>query len=165
MTQPSLIDHASKAVPVSSALAIVPANTVCNWEDEVKKWTEKLDKKLRTYSLRKIDKSFRQDEIEKWNREGGVLFLTDALFLRFCKYIVQHAQPQVIVLDEAHTMLKHSANRTAKELSKIETKRRLLLTGTPLQNNVTEYFQLINYVRPGVIEDAQTEQQFDKSYR
>jgi SNF2 family DNA or RNA helicase len=50
-------------------------------------------------------------------------------------------------------------------LSKIQTKRRILLTGTPLQNNTTEFFQLIQFARPGEIPDAQSEKQFEKVYR
>jgi transcriptional regulator ATRX len=166
MSQPCIPSKQSGAlVPLSSALVIVPANTVSNWEDEVKKWTGNIDHPLNVRSLRKFDKSFRQDEIEKWKTEGGVMFLTDALFLKFASFIIQKAQPQILVLDEAHTMLKHSKNATAKALCKIITQRRILLTGTPLQNNVTEYFQLINYVRPGVIEDAPTEHDFDRLYR
>lgn len=166
MSHPCLLSDKGRYSPVSRALVLVPANTVKNWEDEIRKWTANIDTPLRTCSLSKFSKHFRPEELEKWQREGGVLFLTDRLFLQgYSSYIVNHAQPDMIFLDEAHTMLKHSKNKIAKELKKIRTKRRVLLTGTPLQNNPTEYFQLIDYVRPGAVRDATTEQDFEKVYR
>jgi SNF2 family DNA or RNA helicase len=161
MTLPCLLNADGSRAPVKSVLALIPANTVGNWEDEVTKWTGHLDKPLRTCSLRKFSKDFRQGEIEKWQKEGGVLFMTAGLFLLHGDFIVEQPahQPQVLIIDEAHTLLKNSHNKIAKMLDKIQTKRRILLTGTPLQNNATEFFQnkLINFVRPGVIPGAPTE--------
>mmetsp|Transcript_8760 Transcript_8760/g.17578 ORF Transcript_8760/g.17578 Transcript_8760/m.17578 type:complete len:204 (+) Transcript_8760:377-988(+) len=164
MNQPCLFSK-GKTRPVSHVLVLVPANTVQNWENEVQKWTAVLDKPLRTSSLRKISKDFRQIELERWQREGGVLFLTGSLFLGYCSFLVNQAQPDMVFIDEAHTLPKHSQNKTAKELRNLDTKRRVLLTGTPLQNNPTEYFQLIDFVRPGAIADAKTEQDFEQAYR
>eukprot|EP00977_Amphora_coffeiformis_P020487 scaffold8306_cov171-Amphora_coffeaeformis.AAC.4 len=164
MNQPCLFSK-GKTRPVSHVLVLVPANTVQNWENEVQKWTAVLDKPLRTSSLCKISKDFRQIELERWQREGGVLFLTGSLFLGYCSFLVNQAQPDMVFINEAHTLPKHSQNKTAKELRNLDTKRRVLLTGTPLQNNPTEYFQLIDFVRPGAIADAKTEQDFEQAYR
>ena len=164
MTQPCLASPNGATKPVSTALVLVPANTVSNWEDEVKKWTGNLDKHLQTYSLRKVTRDFRETEIEKWGREGGVLFVTDQLFLNHYKSIVD-CQPEILCLDEAPTMIKNSKNKVAQKLQTISSKRRLLLTGTPLQNNTTEFYELIQFVRPGAIADAKNKQEFEQVYR
>lgn len=135
--------------------------------DELEKWTANLDQSIRSLSLPSISSSFRADEVKKWQKEGGVLILTDALFRQkeLNQIILKGKQPDVLVIDEAHTMLKHSKNQISKGLREIQTKRRILLTGTPMQNNTTEYFQLIEFVRPGAIPGAKCEKEFEAEYR
>lgn len=73
-------------------------------------------------------------------------------------------EAEILCLDEAHTMLKKADNKTFKTLQRIKTKRRILLTGTPLQNNVTEYYQMVNYAHEGVI-GVKSEAEFNRKYR
>ena len=123
---------------------------------------------MRSYSLRKVSKDYRTSEIESWQRKGGVLFSTEDLFLRHKDSFFDpraRCGAEILVLDEAHTMIKNAKCKIAKELRRVRTKRRILLTGTPLQNNVTEFFQLVHFVRPGAIPDAKSEAEFEKNYR
>lgn len=91
--------------------------------------------------------------------------MTDSLFIKHSGALLGRNQPDVLVLDEAHAMIKHSKNKCSKILRQMTTERRILLTGTPLQNNVTEYFQLIDCVRPGAIPGVQSEKDFEIKYR
>ena len=59
--------------------------------------------------------------------------------------------PDVIVLDEAHTMLKNSGTSIFKALNSTQTKLRLCLTGTPLQNKLSEYYLMASWTRPGLL--------------
>merc|ERR1719400_1294680 len=54
-----------------------------------------------------------------------------------------------IVYDEAH-MLKNMASQRYEQLMKIRGRRKLLLTGTPLQNNLVELMSLLIFVMPGM---------------
>ena len=95
---------------------------------------------IKVYNLSTFEKDSRRQVILKWKRQGGVLLLGDQMFLRLCKKkekIDEKARdylqkPDILVVDEAHTMVK-STGDTAKALAKVQTKRRILLTGTPFQ--------------------------------
>merc|ERR1711872_782921 len=54
-----------------------------------------------------------------------------------------------VVFDEAH-MLKNMASQRYEQLMKIRCSRKLLLTGTPLQNNLIELMSLLIFVMPGI---------------
>ena len=74
---------------------------------------------------------------------------------------LQAPGPDVIVLDEAHNMLKNSNNEVFKALKGVETSRKICLTGSPFQNNLLEYFYMIEYVRPGLLG---SEKDFQKKF-
>ena len=60
----------------------------------------------------------------------------------------------LIAFDEAHK-LKNSESVTVKLARKLKSKRRLLLTGTPLQNNVMELWSLLNFMMPDIFSDSE----------
>jgi transcriptional regulator ATRX len=68
--------------------------------------------------------------------------------------------PGLVVCDEGHMLKNESAGITQAVMS-IRTKRRIILTGTPLQNNLGEYRTMVDFVAPGMLG---TPREFKKSF-
>lgn len=66
----------------------------------------------------------------------------------------------VLVIDEAHR-LKNESSRLSMLLRQLSSRRRLLLTGTPIQNNLHELWALLNFLYPEVFTDSAI---FDTSF-
>lgn len=55
----------------------------------------------------------------------------------------------LLVCDEGHK-IKNRKIKTAKALNALRTKRRVILTGTPIQNSLDEFFTLVEFINPGI---------------
>lgn len=60
------------------------------------------------------------------------------------------AEVGLLLCDEGHR-LKNSESLTYETLNSIKAKRRVILSGTPIQNDLTEYFSLINFANPDLL--------------
>lgn len=54
----------------------------------------------------------------------------------------------IVVVDEGH-IICNTSTRNRKALERLETRRRIVLTGTPLQNHLKEYQAMVDFVHPG----------------
>jgi superfamily II DNA or RNA helicase len=65
-----------------------------------------------------------------------------------------------VVVDEAHK-LKNDRTMLSQAFKQVRTRRRLALTGTPVQNNLVEYFMMVDWVRPNSLG---TRKEFDTNF-
>lgn len=68
----------------------------------------------------------------------------------FCS--LQRCQWNYLIVDEGHR-IKNLNCRLVQELKMLPTDNKLLLTGTPLQNNLAELWSLLNFLLPEVFDD------------
>lgn len=66
----------------------------------------------------------------------------------------------MVVCDEGH-VIKNKKSGISKAVSQIKTKRRIILTGTPIQNNLNEYYCMVNWIKPSFLG---TEKEFNNRY-
>ena len=65
-------------------------------------------------------------------------------------------QVDLIICDEGHR-LKSSNTIPSEILNQLKTARRVILTGTPVQNNLDEFVELINFVNPGTLKYSKSQ--------
>eukprot|EP00741_Cyanophora_paradoxa_P011435 tig00020556_g11046.t1 len=86
-----------------------------------------------------------QDRLDRPGQETARR-VRDAL----CRAEGQRCPLDVVVLDEGHR-LKAAETQLAVAVGLVEARRRAVLTGYPLQNNLWEYYHMLNFVRPGAL--------------
>lgn len=67
---------------------------------------------------------------------------------RLTSYLVNGTD--LLICDEGH-VLKNSKSQVHKMVDQMQTKRRIVLTGTPMQNRLEEYYYIVNLVKPNML--------------
>ncbi|KAF9907102.1 hypothetical protein EC991_011320 [Linnemannia zychae] len=127
-------------------LIVVPASTISNWMREFEKFCPELD--VRSYYGNQADREEMRHELEE-DPTFNVLVTTYALATgnNDERKFLNRRGFKGIVLDEGH-MVKNCTSARYKQLMSIKTPFRLLLTGTPLQNNLEELLSLMIFIMP-----------------
>nr|XP_026696391.1 lymphoid-specific helicase-like [Ciona intestinalis] len=132
-------------------LVCAPTTTVANWFNEFKKFAPKIS--LMLYHGTAPERYHLIETLmEHLNDKTQVVVITSyEILLRDRPALMKHSWGYLI-LDEGHRV-KNSNSRTIKELKKLTIRGKLMLTGTPIQNNLTELWSLLNFLLPAVFDD------------
>ena len=134
------------------ALIVVPTSLVHNWCEEAGKFAPS----LRVLSLHG---SQRKDRFELIAQHDIVL-TTYALLWRDQEALARQAY-HVLILDEAQSV-KNASTKAAAAIRKLQSRQRLCLSGTPLENHLGELWSLFDFLLPGFLG---TQQDFTKRWR
>ncbi|KAF3062809.1 Helicase SWR1 [Daldinia childiae] len=124
-------------------LVIVPTSVMLNWEMEFKKWCPGF-KTLSYYGS--IDERKRKRQGWKTDDMWNVCITSYQIVLQD-QQVFKRRQWHYMILDEAHN-IKNFKSKRWQTLLTFNTRARLLLTGTPLQNNLTELWSLLFFLMP-----------------
>ena len=130
-------------------LIVVPKSTLSNWMNELERWGPSLtaikfhgDKATREDIANTILVPAQRDEDRDWN-----VVVTTYEVCNIEKNILKKFPWSYLIIDEAHR-LKNEASSFSKTVRQFETRYRILLTGTPLQNSLHELWALLNFLVP-----------------
>ncbi|CAD6574501.1 MAG: hypothetical protein ASARMPREDX12_006802 [Alectoria sarmentosa] len=144
-------------------LILGPLSTVNNWVKEFGFWTPDIPVVM-YHGTPQVRGQIRRQQL-KGDAKGvkfPVVCTSYEICMRDKKYLANYPW-KFIVVDEGHR-LKNFNCKLVKELKQYPSEGRLILTGTPLQNNLTELWSLLNFLLPEAFSDLEHfESMFDFS--
>ncbi|KAI9731495.1 MAG: hypothetical protein M1834_004615 [Cirrosporium novae-zelandiae] len=154
----AFLSHLFEIGETGPHLVIVPGSTLENWLREFKNFCPALN--VMPYYGKQNERAEFRAEIENNLDSINVIVTTysmakqkeDSRFLRTLR-------PCVCVFDEGH-QLKNSKSANYEQLIRIPARFRLLLTGTPLQNNLQELASLLGFILPSVFLEQKEELEY-----
>ncbi|OMO96573.1 SNF2-related protein [Corchorus olitorius] len=143
---------------LAKPLVVLPKGILPTWKKEFETWQVEHIPLLDFYSM-KADNRFQQLEVLKlWVESKSILFLGYKQFSTIvcdggtsqnsttCREILLKV-PSILIMDEGHTPRNENTD-VLKSLVKVQTARKVVLSGTLYQNHVKEVFNILNLVRP-----------------
>jgi len=127
-------------------LVVAPTSVVPNWEREIAKFAPG----LKTLVWQGPNRSQRAPEIEKAD-----VMITSYALLRRDEELLQALDLRYVILDEAQH-IKNPMSQTARSAKKLSSERRLALTGTPIENRLSELWSIFDFVSPGLLGTLKT---------
>lgn len=131
-------------------LIIVPKITLYNWENEFKAWLPSA-RVFMFYGTREEREKMKAKDLKEGNFD---VIVTTYDIIRKESHAMAKLNYDLMVIDEAHN-IKNSKSVLSQVLRKLPSKHRLLLTGTPLQNNLQELWSLLNFIMPNIFDSIE----------
>lgn len=159
-------------------LIAAPVNTLKNWFHEFQKWLPRQEKyKIKFYTVYNCSKVARARKLSDWFLNGGVCIIGYHAFMSSLKNDAKSKSmskslenvtkalldpgPDLMVIDEGH-QLKSDKSQLCQVFQKVATPRKIILTGTPLQNNLNEFYTMIDLIKPHLLG---SKKEFDNRFK
>ena len=129
-------------------LVVVPKSTMPNWSRECKLWCPRLN----VIVLNPV-KEEREDTLDLISQHKFEVVITSYEGVNICINKLKKIKWEVLIIDEAHRIKNENA-LLSKNVRLFQSKFRLLVTGTPLQNNLHELWALLNFLLPDIFSSS-----------
>ncbi|XP_072548095.1 DNA repair and recombination protein RAD54B isoform X2 [Salminus brasiliensis] len=124
-------------------LVVCPGSLVKNWGAEFNKWLGR--ERIRVFT---VDQDNRVEDFVS-SPLSPVMVISYEMLLRSID-LLKKLDFGLVICDEGHR-LKNSSIKTASALAALACERKVILTGTPVQNDLQEFYSIIEFVNPGIL--------------
>jgi non-specific serine/threonine protein kinase len=137
----AFFQHYKNINPGARYLVVCPTTLMYNWENEIKKFTPELTQVIHHGPKRNINPA---------SYEAMDVIITTYGTMRSDIKALKEIQFDYVVLDESQS-IKNPQSQVAKASLLLNSKHRLALSGTPVQNNTFDLFAQMNFLNPGML--------------
>lgn len=149
-----------KKQPDRPSLLVLPASLIGNWKTELERYAPTL-RSLYFHSSQ-LDKNAMDAVVNNIAGLKNVDIVVTTYGTLMRQKWLQEQEWQLLVLDEAHA-IKNPAARQSKAVKNLKAKSRIALTGTPVENRLSDLWSLFDFLNPGLLGSATRFNGFVKS--
>ncbi|KAF2461809.1 SNF2 family N-terminal domain-containing protein [Lineolata rhizophorae] len=130
---------------IKKALIVCPVTLINNWRKEFRKWL----------GLERIGVFVAEDKKTRltdftMGKSYNVMIVGYEKLRTIHEDLKKGAGVDIVIADEGHR-LKTAQNKSALAIRALNTERRIILSGTPIQNDLSEFFVMVDFVNPGLL--------------
>jgi len=140
------------------SLLVLPASLLANWKQEIQRFLPSLKVFFAHPSM--LQRGFPKKLNEKSVQNYHLVITTYALVQR--KAWIAEQPWHCVILDEAQA-IKNPATKQSKSIKKLHANIRFALTGTPLENKLSDLWSLFDFLNPGLLGNATEFKAYSKS--
>lgn len=148
----AFLDKLRSAKKRQLSLLIIPASLIGNWEEEIKRFTPELKFLVLHPST---------GAGGNWN-SFDLVITTYSMVMRYAS-LKEHSW-NYIILDEAQA-IKNPLAKQSRAIKELKSFNRLVMTGTPVENRLTDLWSLFDFLNPGLLGSAGEFARFQKSLK
>ncbi|KAI9802058.1 MAG: helicase [Piccolia ochrophora] len=130
---------------IKKALIVCPVTLINNWRKEFRKWLG--NEVIGVFVADGTKKSVRSFTLSK---SYHVMIIGYEKLRNVQDDLRAGSGIDLVVADEGHR-LKTAQNKSAQAIKSLNTFRRIILSGTPIQNDLSEFFEMVDFVNPGLL--------------
>ncbi|MCD6353904.1 MAG: DEAD/DEAH box helicase, partial [Proteobacteria bacterium] len=144
--------------PKRASLLIIPASLISNWENEIKRFSPDIK-----FHIAHPGASSGKNSVVKDKKSLDTFDLVITTYALVQRYEwLQSYSWNYIILDEAQA-IKNPGTKQARAIKKLTSHNRIIMTGTPIENRLTDIWSLFDFLNPGLLGNFREFKQFSKN--
>ncbi|EGG19429.1 SNF2-related domain-containing protein [Cavenderia fasciculata] len=135
---------------VKKVIIVAPATLIGNWRSEIITWLGR--EKLKPVTLSDKLKVSKADQLKDFgeSQTDPVLIISYEQCVSYSNQLEKLSDIGLLIADEGHR-IKNATTKTAMAVNSIKATRRIILSGTPIQNDLYEFYAMVDFVNPGAL--------------
>lgn len=130
---------------IKKALIVCPVTLIKNWQKEFRKWLG--NERIGVFVS--DNNKMRLTDFTK-GRAYQVMIIGYEKLTKVQDQLKGDCGIDIVIADEGHR-LKTEKNKAAAAIKSINTDRRIILSGTPIQNDLSEFYTMVDFVNPNIL--------------